>query len=118
MSKHSPTEAATLRDAAYKLNTLWQIEAGRGLCDSLDSAEYQRVALAPRLRAMADQLDPPLRELLREFGIDTFFLSQRIGCSVTDLANWLRGEGELDDLAEAKLGIVRDTLRLAQPVAS
>jgi hypothetical protein len=53
------SDADVLRSAAHNLNTLWSIEAGRGLCDSLGGAEYQRVSLAPRLRAMADKIDPP-----------------------------------------------------------
>jgi len=115
MPKRSPADAATLREAAADLDATWMAAAELGLRDSIGGAEYARVSTAPRLRQMADKLDPPLGELLHEFGIDTFFLAERvIGCPVERLADRLNGGPPLDGGAEDKLNIVNDTLRLAR----
>jgi hypothetical protein len=53
------TRPATLRAAADELDDLWKFDAARGLRDGHGGEEYRRVSMAPRLRAMADEIDPP-----------------------------------------------------------
>lgn len=51
--------AVTLREAADELDRVWTADAARGQRDSIGGAEYARVSQAPRLRALADKIDPP-----------------------------------------------------------
>jgi hypothetical protein len=58
MLKDRDGDADALREAARQLDVLWDMEAVSGWRDSHGSAEYQRLSTAPRLRDLADLIDP------------------------------------------------------------
>ena len=55
-------DADALRAAADDLDRIWRADEARGLCDLLGGVEYHRLSRAPRLRALADKIDPPMSD--------------------------------------------------------
>jgi hypothetical protein len=55
-------DADALREAADDLDRLWRLDAVNGARDSIGGAEYGRLSPAPRLRSMADKIDPPMSD--------------------------------------------------------